>query len=95
LINNLPVAENRPLDAIENRPIEQLVHRYGRGKWIPDRELKELALRKYHINGRGITFVDVVEEYRCSKEKADVDLRMHVLKKQIKMGKKSNSIQIR
>jgi hypothetical protein len=70
LTNNLSKIENGPIDVFENRPSEQLVHSYGRGKKIGDKELEELALKKFHINGRGITFFDLTEEYGCSKRKA-------------------------
>jgi hypothetical protein len=89
LINdNLPLAENRPIDVLENRPSKQLVHSYGRGKRIPDRELQELALKKYEINGRGITFTDVINKFGCSKPKAQRKLKNAYIKKGDKKGKK-------
>jgi len=72
LIKNLPVSENRPNDIIENRPIKQLVHSYGRGKWISDNELQEFAQKKYEINGKGITFYDLIK-LGCSQRKAQRD----------------------
>ncbi|HSF49746.1 MAG TPA: hypothetical protein VLA74_03220 [Nitrososphaeraceae archaeon] len=88
MINNLPVAENRPIEVFENRPIEQLVHSHGRGKWILDKELEELALKKYYTNGRGITFSDIVEEYRCRKDKSQRRLKNACIEKTDKNGKK-------
>jgi hypothetical protein len=90
LINNLPVSENRPNDVSENIPSNQLVHRYVKGKWIRPRELKELARKKYYINGKGITFFDVIAEYRCSKPKAQLRLKNACKEKIDKNGKKSS-----
>ena len=87
--NIISNAENGPIDKFENRPFEQLVHSHGRGKWIRHKELKELALKKYHINGRGITFTDVVEEYGCSKAKAQLRLK-NGCKENVNNGKKSS-----
>ncbi len=69
MINNLSEAKNRPIDVFENRPIEQLVHSYGQGKWISNKELEELAIEKYKINGKGITFDDLIEKFHCTKKK--------------------------
>ena len=90
MINNLPVSENRPNDVSENIPSNQLVHRYVKGKWIRPRELKELARKKYYINGKGITFFDVIAEYRCSKPKAQLRLKNACKEKIDKNGKKSS-----
>jgi hypothetical protein len=43
LTNYLSVAKNGPNAINQNRPIKQLDHSYGRGKWISDNELQELA----------------------------------------------------
>ena len=61
MINNLSQAENGPNEVFENRLSKELVHRYQKNKWIRNNELEELALKKYHTNGRGITFSDVVD----------------------------------
>ena len=92
MINNLSQAENRLIGVSENRPTEQLVQGYGQGKWIRSMELKELALKKYHINGRGITFSDLVKEYGCSKAKAQLRLKNGCKEKIDKNGKKSSTI---
>ena len=47
MINNLLEAKNGPIGVSENRPTEQLVHGFGQGKWIPDKELEELAIEIY------------------------------------------------
>jgi hypothetical protein len=85
LTNYLSVAENRPIDVIENRPIKQLVQSYGRGKWISDNELQELAQKKYEINGRGITFYDLIE-LGCSQRKAQLRLKNACIGKINKQG---------
>jgi hypothetical protein len=85
LINNLPIAENRPNDVIENRPIKQLVHSYGRGKWISDIELQELAQKKYEINGKGITIYDLIK-LGCSQLKAQRRLKNAITGKEDKQG---------
>jgi hypothetical protein len=86
LINNLSKVESKPIDVIENRPSNQLVLRHKKGQWIIDKELEALALKKYRINGRGITFSDICKEYRCLKEKAQRRLK-NECKEKIKMGK--------
>ena len=90
MTNYLPVAENRPIDVIKNSPSKQLGQRYRKGKWIRGRELKELARKKYFINGRGITFSDVVDEYRCSKAKAQLRIKNACKEKTDENGKKSS-----
>ncbi|MGE5635217.1 MAG: hypothetical protein ACM3VV_08285 [Deltaproteobacteria bacterium] len=76
----------------KNRPIDQLDHRYGRGKWISDEVLEDLALKKYSTNGRGITFSDLIEEFRCSKDKAQRRLKNAYKEKIDKKGKKSSTL---
>ena len=73
MINNLLEAKNRPIGVSENRPTEQLVHVYGPGKRISNKELEELAIEKYKINGKGITFEDVIEKFYCKKKKLNLD----------------------
>ena len=90
MIKKLSVSENRPNDVIENRPSNQLVHRYVKGKWIRPMELKELARKKYYINGKGITIFDVIAEYRCSKPKDQLRLKNACKEKIDKNGKKSS-----
>jgi hypothetical protein len=90
LIDNLSEAENRPLDVIQNRLSNQLVHRYGKGKWMRGKELEELAKKKYNINGRGITFSDVIEKFNCSKDQAQLRLKNACIEKIDKYGKKSS-----
>ena len=85
--NNFSKAQSIPIDVIQNRPSKHLLHSHGRGKWIRDKELEEFAKKKYLINGRGITIFDVIEEYRCSKRKAQCRLK-NACKKKDKEGKK-------
>ena len=81
MINNLLEAKNGPIGVSENRPTEQLVHSHGQGKWITDKELEELAIEKYQINGRGITFEDVIEKFQCKKKKAQLRLKNACIEK--------------
>jgi hypothetical protein len=90
LIDNLFEAKNRPIDKFKNRLSEQLVHSVGRSKWIPDSQLVELALKIYYSNRRGIIFSDVVEEYGCSKTKAQLRIKNACKEKIDKNGKKSS-----
>ena len=60
MINNLFEAKNRLIGVSENRPTEQLVQCYSQGKWISNEELEELAIEINKINGKGITFEDVL-----------------------------------
>ena len=87
MINNLFEAKNRPIDIFENRPIKELVHSYGRGKWISDNELQELAQKKYEINGKGISFYDLIK-LGCSQPKAQRRLKNACIGKIDKNGKK-------
>ena len=87
MINNLFEAKNRPIDIFENRPIKELVHSYGRGKWISDKELQELAQKKYEINGKGISFYDLIK-LGCSQRKAQRRLKNACIGKIDKNGKK-------
>jgi hypothetical protein len=89
LTNYLPLAENGPIDVFENRPIKQLVHIYGRGKWISDNELQEFAQKKYEINGKGITFYDLIK-LGCSQPKAQRRLKNACKEKIHKNGKKTS-----
>ena len=88
--NIISNTENRPIGSFENRPTEQLVQGYSQGKWISNKDLEELAIEKYKINGKGITFFDVVNEYKCSKAKAQLKLKNACIEK-VKDGKKKFS----
>lgn len=90
MTNNLILAENRPIEVIQNRPFDHLVHSYRRGKHIPDKELEEYALEIYHKNGRGMTVSDIVEKLRCSKAKAQLKLKNACIEKIDKNGKKTS-----
>lgn len=52
--------------------------------------MEELALKIFHINGRGITFFDIVDKYRCSTDKAQRKLKNACIEKVDKHGKKSS-----
>ena len=90
MTNYLPLAENRPIDEFENRPIEQLVHRHQRKKKISNKELGELALTIYHTNGHGITFSNLINEFGCSQKQAQRRLKNACKEKIDKNGKKSS-----
>lgn len=90
MTNYLPVAENRLIDVVEDKLIGQLAHSYGRGKHIRDKDLEDLALKKYLRNNKGITFSDVVEVFGCSKAKAQRRLKNACIGKIDKNGKKSS-----
>jgi hypothetical protein len=87
LINNLLEAKNGPIGVSENRPTEQLALSHGQGKWITNKELEELAVEKYQINRRGLTFEDVIEKFHCKKKKAQLRLKNACLEN-VKDGKK-------
>ena len=80
---------NRPIKLIKNRLTEQLVHGYGRRKGIPNNELEKVAIEKYQENGKGITYVDVIEEFKCSKDKAQRKLKNACIEN-VRDGKKSS-----
>jgi hypothetical protein len=70
LINNLPIAENRPIDVNENRPSEHLPHGHKRHTRISNKEIEQLAIDVYQKNGRGITYKDVMAKFFCKTKKA-------------------------
>jgi hypothetical protein len=72
----------------KNRPNKEVVHTSKQGKWISNKDLQELALKKYHINGNGITFANLMERFACSKEKAQRRLKNACQEKRDKNGKK-------
>ena len=76
MINNLSQAENGPIDVFENRPFEQLVHRYGKGQHISSKEIENLAISKYQSCGLGITFNDITTTFQCKKTKAQKKLKL-------------------
>jgi hypothetical protein len=90
LINNLSKVESRPIDVIENRPIEQLVRSHQLKKRISGNELQEFAKKKYLINGQGITFPNLIKEFGCSKKQAQRRLKNGCKEKIDKDGKKSS-----
>ena len=87
--NTISNAENGPIGSFENRPTKQLVQCYSQGKWISNTELEELAIEKYKINGKGITFEDIIEKFHCKKRKAQLRLKNACIE-QLKDGRKSS-----
>src|SRR5688572_2818068 len=81
--------QKEPNENGENISIDQLEQRYGLGKWIFDKDLEDLALKKYYAKGRGITFSDIIKNLKCSKDKAQLRLK-NACKEKIKNGKKSS-----
>jgi hypothetical protein len=90
LKNNLSKVKSRPIDVIENRPIEQLVHSHQLKKRKSGNELEEFAKKKYLINGQGITFPNLIKEFGCSKKQAQLRLKNGCKEKIDKYGKKSS-----
>ena len=76
MINNLSQAENGPIDISENRPFEQLVHRYGKWQHISSREIENLAITKYQSCRLGITFNDITTTFQCKQTKAQKKLKL-------------------
>ena len=89
MINNLHVTEHGPIDLFENSPIDKLDHGHGLRKSILNKELEQLALKKYQTNGRGITFEDVMGKFHCKKTKAQRRLKNACIE-QVKDGKKTS-----
>jgi hypothetical protein len=86
LSNTISNVENGPIGSFENRPTEQLVQCYSQGKWISNKELEELAIEKYKINGKGITIKDVIQRFNIHKEKAQRRLKNAIKGKEDKQG---------
>lgn len=76
MINNLPVAENRLIDVLENRPNKHLVHRLGKWQHISSEEIESLAITKYQRCGLGITIDDIIATFKCKKTKAQRKLKL-------------------
>jgi hypothetical protein len=51
-------------------PNDELVHMPILSKHISKKKVEELAIQRYGTCGRGISFSDVIMEFRCSKDKA-------------------------
>ena len=73
--------KNQPTQGKENRPFDELDHRYGPCKSIPDNLLEDLALENYRKNGKGTTIKDVMHRFGIHKKKLNVDLSMQSKKK--------------
>ena len=73
--NHTPVTTNVPTTSQKNIPFDELVHTPIYPKHIPRKRLEQRALDKYRTCGKGIIFSDVVEEFLCSKEKAQSKLK--------------------
>jgi hypothetical protein len=86
LSNPIFKTENRPNAINQNRPIDELDHSYGPGKWISNKELEELAIEIYKINGKGITIKDVIQRFNIHKEKAQLRLKNAIKGKEDKQG---------
>jgi len=72
---------NEPFLSEGNVPNDNLDHViYGHGKWIQSKDLENLAIGKYKINKKGITFIDLIKKFGVSKNKAQ---------RKLKNGKKS------
>ena len=85
---SLPQNQNDQFVSTKSRLNKELVHKYGQGRWIPNKALEELALEKYSTNGEGITFEDLTIHFRCSKNKAQRKLKNECTEKIDKNGKK-------
>ncbi len=76
MINNLSEAKNGPIEVFENRPSEQLVHRFGKWQHIPSKEIENLSIKKYQNCGLGITINDIIKTFHCKKTKAQKKLKL-------------------
>jgi hypothetical protein len=85
--NHTPVTTNVPTTTSKNIPFDELVHTPIYPKHIPRKRLEQRALDKYRTCGKGIVFSDIVEEFLCSKEKAQSKLKRSCMQW---MDKKSN-----
>ena len=90
MINNLPIAENRPIDVNENRPSEHLAHWYKRRTKISNKELEQLAIDVYQKNRRGIIYKDVMAKFFCKQKKAQRKLMNACIETIDNNGKKTS-----
>ena len=65
-----PQNRNLPIYSEVIVPKEELVHTRILSKRISKKKIEELAIQKYKTCGKGIDFSDVIEEFHCSKTKA-------------------------
>lgn len=72
----------------QNRPFDQLDHKYERGKKISNPDLEAFAVKIYVTNGKGIIFPDLMNKYKCSKDQAQRRLKNARKEKIDKNGKK-------
>jgi hypothetical protein len=79
--------QNEPNAINQNRPIDILDHKYGRGKHLSGNLLEELALEIYNKNGRGTTYKDLMEKFQCTKKKAQRRLK-NACREHVNDGKK-------
>ena len=76
--------KNQPTQGKENRPFDELDHRYGPCKSIPDNLLEDLALENYRKNGKGTTIKDVMHRFGIHKKKAQRRLKYAIKEKEDK-----------
>lgn len=84
--------QNEPIGYNKSRPNTELVHRYGPGKWIPDKVLEEFAIQKYHKNGKGITIKDLINKFSIHKEKAQRRFKNAIKEKVTKQEKRQEPL---
>src|SRR5215467_5697335 len=65
-----PQHMNVPIQSEVIVPKDELVHKRILLKRIPKKKIEELAIQKYRTCGKAINFSDVIEEFHCSKTKA-------------------------
>ena len=80
--------ENQPSQDKKNRLNDELVHRYGPGKWISNEELEKFAIEEYNKNGKGITITGLRQKFCIPKKKAQLRLKNAIKEKRDKQGKK-------
>jgi hypothetical protein len=86
-LSSLP-NQNEPIKDNISKPNIELVHRYGPGKWIPDKILEELAIQKYNKNGKGLTINDLIQTFHIHQKKAQRRFKNAIKEKVTKQGKR-------
>ena len=84
-----PSKSNRRFPS-KNRPTGGLVQKYGLGKKISNEKIKELAVRKYLTSHEGITYLDIMKEFKCSKKQAQRKLKNLCIETIDDKGKKTS-----
>ncbi len=73
--------KNVPIAHLENVHNDELAHHLKPRKYITEKQIKEIAEKKFQCNGLGITFEDLMKCFTIKKQKAQRTLKHFRMKK--------------